>query len=188
MDMVNGTTFGINQSLFVSKNTHYQTKEITHFPSISRTDVYVSQPDDSNALNIEKLLKPMTADTAHSLGSKYTVTNMTRNQYSSLLRELRDMGIITPQDFSVGYGGMIPYTNTNGKTAYTEADGWPQGKEQANFCKIVRILVEILCRAKAKQSTVPALHQTRITAFQKFSIKFWRACRKRGSLQWKSME
>ena len=47
MAMVNGTTFGINQSLFVSKNTHYQTKEITHFPSISRTDVYVSQPDDS---------------------------------------------------------------------------------------------------------------------------------------------
>ena len=32
MDMVNGTTFGINQSLFVSKNTHYQAKEITHFP------------------------------------------------------------------------------------------------------------------------------------------------------------
>ena len=138
MDMVNGTTFGINQSLFVSKNTHYQTKEITHFPSISRTDVYVSQPDDSNALNIEKLLKPMTADTAHSLGSRYTITNMTRNQYSRLLRELRDMGIITPQDFSVGYGGMIPYTNTNGKTAYTEADGWPHEKEQANFAEILQ--------------------------------------------------
>ena len=107
MAMVNGTTFGINQSLFVSKNTHYQTKEITHFPSISRTDVYASQPDDSKGLNIEKLLKPMTADTAHSLRSRYTITNMTRNQYSSLLRELRDMGIITPQDFSVGYGGMI---------------------------------------------------------------------------------
>lgn len=162
MAMVNGTTFGINQSLFVSKNTHYQTKEITHFPSISRTDVYVSQPDDSNALNIEKLLKPMTADTAHSLGSRYTITNMTRNQYSSLLRELRDMGIITPQDFSVGYGGMIPYTDTKGKTAYTEADGWPRGKEQTDFAELLQNCANT-CR-NFMSSQGEAINSTRMTS------------------------
>ena len=162
MAMVNGTTFGINQSLFVSKNTHYQTKEITHFPSISRTDVYASQPDDSKGLNIEKLLKPMTADTAHSLGSRYTITNMTRNQYSSLLRELRDMGIITPQDFSVGYGGMIPYTDTKGKTAYTEADGWPRGKEQTDFAELLQNCANT-CR-NFMSSQGEAINSTRMTS------------------------
>ena len=40
---------------------------------------------------------------------------MTRDEYGSLLKELRNAGVISSQDFSVGFGGAVPYNGPSGK-------------------------------------------------------------------------
>lgn len=40
---------------------------------------------------------------------------MTRDEYGSLLKELRNAGVISSQDFSVGFGGTVPYNGPSGK-------------------------------------------------------------------------
>ena len=88
--------------------------------------------------------KKLTDEQANSLAEKYDVKNMTRNEYGNLLQELRDSGIISSQDFSVGFGGAVPYTApdgvkmTIGETDYTGLEPWPSGTGKADFTKLLR--------------------------------------------------
>lgn len=50
-----------------------------------------------------------TPDMARALAQKYDVAHLSRNEYSLLLRDLRRADVITPQEFSAGYGGTVPH-------------------------------------------------------------------------------
>ena len=53
----------------------------------------------------------LTEDMVRTLTEKYDVTHMSRNEYSLLLYDLRNAGVITTQEFSAGYGGTLPHTS-----------------------------------------------------------------------------
>ena len=50
-----------------------------------------------------------TPDMAGALAQQYDVAHLSRNEYSLLLRDLRRADVITPQEFSAGYGGTVPH-------------------------------------------------------------------------------
>lgn len=76
------------------------------------SDIYISHRDNLSIQatnNIKQTSKPLTEAIAYSLCAKYDVTKMTRNDFGSLLGELRNMGIIDSRDFSIGYSGTVPW-------------------------------------------------------------------------------
>lgn len=73
--------------------------------------------------------KALTTEQIRDLGSRYDVTDMTRDQFSSLLKELRDAGAITQKAFSDGYTGAAPEGMT--------FNSMPVGDRTANFLGIL---------------------------------------------------
>ena len=67
--------------------------------------------------------KPLTAEQMRSLCNQYDVTNMTRDQFGSLLKSLRDAGAITQKTFSDGYSGAVPGGNGAETLPYGQARG-----------------------------------------------------------------
>lgn len=108
--------------------------------SSPRRDVYTS----GNLVYESEAPKGLTADMALSLAERYDVKNMTRNEYGSLLQELRNSGVISSKDFGVGFGGEVPYTAPDGvRMTMGTADGtglepWPSGNGKADFTKLLR--------------------------------------------------
>jgi len=106
-------------------------------------DTYV--PDTGGeAVQEKRSSKKLTDEQACSLAKKYDVKNMTRNEYGNLLQELRNSGVISSQDFSVGFGGAVPYEApdgvkmTMGAADQAGLDAWPSGMRKADFTKLLR--------------------------------------------------
>ena len=120
---------------------HGSEKDTKETGSSSRKDIYT--PGNS-IYKSECVKKPLPPDLVASLAEKYDVKNMTRNEYGSLLQELRDSGVISSKDFGVGYGGEGPYVEpdgvqmTMGATDGTGLEPWPSGNEKADFTKLLR--------------------------------------------------
>lgn len=102
-------------------------------------DTYIS---DTGEYKVNQGTSKLTAEMAGSLAAKYDIKNMTRDEYGSLLKDLRDSGAISSQDFSVGFGGAVPYGGPSGLTIGATEDpsleAWPMGNEKADFTKILR--------------------------------------------------
>ena len=102
-------------------------------------DVYVS---DTGNYTLKPAVSKLTAEMATSLAKKYDVKNMNRNEYGNLLKELRDLGVISSEDFSVGYGGAVPYGGPSGLCIGVSDDpnmvSWPSGQERADFTELLR--------------------------------------------------
>lgn len=77
-------------------------------------------------LLIEPLARRKLQEKTETLTQKYDLRNMNRNQYSRLLAELRDAGIITVKEYSAAYGGTLPQSSG-------AAPHWPYGKEEIDF-------------------------------------------------------
>ncbi len=75
-------------------------------------DTYISGDGE---YKVKPETSKLTDEMAASLAKKYDVKNMTRDEYGSLLKELRNAGVISSQDFSVGFGGAVPYNGPSGK-------------------------------------------------------------------------
>lgn len=78
--------------------------------------------------------KPLTAEQMRSLCNQYDVTNMTRDQFGSLLKSLRDLGAITQKVFSDGYSGAVPCENG--------VETLPYGQVQADFVALLSGLAD----------------------------------------------
>lgn len=92
-----------------------------------------------------------------SLAKKYDVKNITRNEYGKLLQELRGSGVISSKDFSVGFGGEVPYTKPDGvqmklgSTNWVGIDTWPSGNEKVDFTKLLRACAKYCTDFASKQ-------------------------------------
>ena len=141
--MVNNVLLGASTN--VSNSPKVPSKVGTTLPSktdSANRDVFVRSGNTETVSEIKRTTKSLTQDDAHSLAQKYDVTHMTRNEFNQLLSELRNMGIISSQDFSVGYGGEIPHYQKEGEVVMTygplEEPTWPMGNERVNFIKLLR--------------------------------------------------
>lgn len=102
--------------------------------AIPKTDVYIPVTDEMAPDSTQKKSKQLTNQMVDTLAQKYDVQQMTRKEYGGLLRELRDMGVISSQEFSVGYGGEVPSAGASGEMVA----GLPLGEQQADFAKLLQ--------------------------------------------------
>ena len=122
----------------------------------NNNDVYIAGAGDSDMYDKEQA-KVLTPDMAAAFAEKYDVKNMTRNDYGRLLQELRDSGVISSKDFSVGFGGAVPYTEpdgvqmTMGSAGSAGLDAWPSGKDKADFTKLLRDCARYCIEFASKQ-------------------------------------
>ena len=123
----------------------------------NNNDVYITGARNSDVSDKEATQKVMTPDMAAAFAEKYDVKNMTRNDYGRLLQELRDSGVISSKDYSVGFGGAVPYTApdgvqmTMGSAGSTGLDEWPSGKDKADFTKLLRDCARYCIEFASKQ-------------------------------------
>lgn len=107
-------------------------------------DIFIPNGSRAEYPNEKLNRKHLTPEMASALASKYDVSNMTRNEYGNLLRELRDSGVISSKDFSVGYGGAVPYTAPDGvRMTMGDKDDlglepWPLDGQRADFTKLLQ--------------------------------------------------
>ncbi len=73
----------------------------------------------------------MPEEAARGLAEKYDVRNLSRNEYSLLLCDLRNAGFITTQEFSAGYGGTLPHG------AMELPEPLPLGDNKADFMALL---------------------------------------------------
>ena len=141
--MMDHIILGANQSISSSARVENKVRSASPLKTESSDkDVFVRSANTEMPSEIKRTTKSLTSDVAQSLAEKYDVTNMTRNEFCQLLGELRNMGIISSQDFSVGYGGEIPHDLKEGEVRMTygplEEPTWPMGNERADFIKLLR--------------------------------------------------
>ena len=141
--MMDHIILGANQSISSSARVENKVRSTSPLKTeSSNKDVFVRSANTEMPSEIKRTTKSLTSDAAQSLAEKYDVTNMTRNEFCQLLGELRNMGIISSQDFSVGYGGEIPCYLKEGESVMTEGPleepTWPMGNERADFIKLLR--------------------------------------------------
>ncbi len=122
----------------------FENRVKTRVSLTANKDVYISHGGIAEYPGEKVNRKNLSLEMASALASKYDVTNMTRNEYGNLLRELRDSGVISSKDFSVGYGGEVPYTAPDGvRMTMGDKDDmglepWPFDGRRADFTKILR--------------------------------------------------
>lgn len=143
--------------VIAAKERHFSSAVETAGISLKNNiDVYIAGSGNSDAYDKEQA-KVLTPDMAAAFAEKYNVKNMTRNDYGRLLQELRDSGVISSQDFSVGFGGAVPYTEpdgvqmTMGSAGSAGLDAWPSGKDKADFTKLLRDCARYCMEFASKQ-------------------------------------
>lgn len=103
----------------------------------------------------------LTAHSVHENRGKsrcYDVTYMSRNEYSLLLRDLRSAGVITPQEFSAGYGGALPHGSI---LAAKAPETLPFGENKADFEELLGQYVGY-CGEYLKASTENGLEKDHV--------------------------
>ena len=99
---------------------------------------------------MEPLARRRLQEKTETLTKKYNLRNMNRNQYSRLLAELRDAGIITAKEYSAAYGGTLPQSSS-------AAPHWPYGKEEIDFVHFLDACV-IYCEHAADNPELTAIY------------------------------
>lgn len=122
------TIQGVGGQRYVAPQTNKTQSSARQTSARATADYYVS--GGSSAVQTETKIKPFTSAMASELAGKYDVQNMSRNQYTKLLAELRDSGVLTPQEYSAAYGGTMP---TDDQSVY-----WPHGSEAVDFSQLLR--------------------------------------------------
>lgn len=132
---------GVNGTRLQNINLTAMQREKSSCPSVSfrrSADTYVLDTGEYTTKPASRL----TSEAADSLAKKYDVKNMTRGEYGNLLKDLRDLGVISSKDFSVGFGGAVPYNGPSGLMIGTSndpgLDPWPFGQEKTDFTKLLR--------------------------------------------------
>ena len=80
-------------------------------------------------LNSNKV-SALTEDMASYFAAKYDVKSMDRKQYTNLLADLRNAGLLSSQEFSAAYGGTMP--------AMDRSISWPNGCEEIDFTSFIK--------------------------------------------------
>ena len=108
------------------------------------TDRYVPGSGELPPEEAGETVRRLTEEMVRSLAGRYDVRHMTRDEYGSLLRDLRGLGAINAKDFGVGSGGEVPYTPPDGvEMTMGPADrlglgAWPSGRERADLLELLR--------------------------------------------------
>lgn len=102
----------------------------------SNIDTYTPGAIEESSFHEHRTTNPqMTQEQAEVLSQKYDLRNMDRNQYSKLLMELRDSGIITSQEYSTAYAGTLP-------CGTEQSPAFPYGKEKADFVQLLHLCAD----------------------------------------------
>ena len=138
---INHATLGASQG--ASNLTKLPNKTFARKAESNQKDVFVRSASTEQSAEVKQTPKSLKPDVAYSFAQRYDVTNMTRDEFSHLLGELRNMGVISSQDFSVAYGGEIPSDLKPGEVRMTygapdESMRWPMGNERVDFIKLLR--------------------------------------------------
>ena len=91
----------------------------------------------------------LTKDMASYFATKYDVKSMDRKQYTNLLVDLRNAGILSPQEYSAAYGGTMPTVDCS--------ISWPNGCEEIDFTSFLKDCAQ-LCK-----EVVPTANQANNT-------------------------
>ncbi len=86
--------------------------------------------------------KNINAAIANKLSYKYDITNLSRREYGNLLKELRDSGVISDQEFSIAYAGSF----SGGAALSNNAEGWPtwpMGETKCDFLQLFEQCVQL---------------------------------------------
>ena len=103
----------------------------------SNIDTYTPGAIEESSLHEHRATNPqMKREQAEVLSQKYDLRNMDRNQYSKLLMELRDSGIITSQEYSTAYAGTMPCGGA------VQGPAFPYGKEKADFVQLLHLCAD----------------------------------------------
>ena len=120
-------------------------------PTKPKHNMGINLPDMGlDILLMEPLARRKLQEKTEALTQKYDLWNMNRNQYSRLLAELRDAGIITAKEYSAAYGGTLPQSSS-------AAPHWPYGKEEIDFIHFLDACV-IYCEQAADNSELTAIY------------------------------
>lgn len=104
----------------------------TQTASRATVDSYV--PGDAWEVQNEVKTVEFTVEMATAFADKYDPTSMSRNEYTKLIVELRDAGVLSSQEYSVAYSGkLLPFDHQM---------AWPQGTEATNFSLFLRECME----------------------------------------------
>jgi len=95
----------------------------TQTASRATADYYVP----SNAWEVQNEAKTVmfTGAMATACTNKYDPTSMSRNEYTKLIVELRDVGVLSSQEYSIAYSGKL--------LPSVQQAAWPQGNETTDF-------------------------------------------------------
>lgn len=105
---------------------------------------------EPDILLMEPLVRRKLQEKTGALTQKYDLRGMNRNQYSRLLAELRDAGIITYKEYSAAYGGTLPQGSGT-------APRWPYGKGEIDFVRFLDACV-IYCEQAAGNPELTAIY------------------------------
>ena len=120
-------------------------------PAKPKRNMGINLPDMGlDILLMEPLARRKLQEKTETLTQKYDLRNMNRNQYSRLLAELRDAGIITTKEYSAAYGGTLPQSSS-------AAPHWPYGKEEIDFVHFLDACV-IYCEHAADNPELTAIY------------------------------
>lgn len=111
-------------------------------------DVYTRQNESVSETKTNEL----TAKQAGELAKRYDVKNMTQEEYHSLLKELKDQGVISLKDIHTCGAGEVPHIPINGirciEGGKKNFHPWPSAGNRADFTKILSGNLE-QCRSYA---------------------------------------
>lgn len=126
----------------VSNPNYYAATQTNKAPSATTTqtasratvDYYI--PGDALEVQNEVKTVKFTRAMATTMADKYDPTSMSRNEYTKLIVELRDAGVLSSREYSIAYSGKLPPSD--------QQVVWPQGSETTNFSQIIHEC-EALC-------------------------------------------
>ena len=122
-----------------------------HDPAKPKRNMSINFPSiQLDLLLMEPFVRRKLQEKTETLTQKYDLRNMNRNQYSRLLAELRDAGIITAKEYSAAYGGTLPQSSS-------AAPHWPYGKEDIDFVHFLDACV-IYCEQAASNPEFTAIY------------------------------
>ncbi len=100
-------------------------------------DVYTRQTESVS----ETKNNGLTAKQAGELAKRYDVKNMTQEEYHSLLKELKDQGLISLKDMRTCGAGEVPHIPIDGirciEGGKKDFYPWPAEGDRADFTKIL---------------------------------------------------
>ena len=111
--------YGTPQTTKKTENTI--TKDTCHF--------------EKNDTDHDTGFKDISEDLAAKISCKYDISNLTRKEYGNLLKDLRDAGVISDWEFSIGYAGYAPEGSASaGSTVPWPV--WPMGETRCDFLQL----------------------------------------------------